>query len=421
MAFSRLLGCFLCGNGKRDVEDLPPNTPLPFDVEGKDLQISTKFDNSFDSEPEFAKDENTPVKEDIQRIRRNRALVVASKGTYGFTEEQFPELAHEKEIVILNHATGLNPIDYKSVDYNFCLPKFPWVTGREMAGTVEAVGSGVTDFKVGDHVWTSKFSSPPLNLRSWRRLTFLGTYYKDRRAGCFQQYVTVPSHTVLPLPSNLSFDLAACLGVAGLTAAMTLWRWLEVPMAPQPSPSAAEYLLLWGGSTVTGQFAIQIATRCGLKVIAITSSKTQSLAQSLGAHYVISRDGKTETEIVSEIRSIAGDNVTRGIDLVGTTTANYCLQAFSTNKKCIFAPLAMISSKAVVPENVRVEPVEMKQFVLNPQSRVYALELNRLVEGGHITLPDIEVLEGGLDVVTKGLERLKGGDMKGKKIVVKMV
>ena len=253
------------------------------------------------------------------------------------------------------------------------------------------------------------------------RLTISGTYYRDRRAGCFQQYVTVPAHTVLPLPSNLSFDHAACLGVAGLTASMTLWRWLEVPMTPQSSSSEAEYLLLWGGSAVTGQFAIQITTRCGLKVIAVTSSKTQTLAQSLGAHHVVIRDGKTEAEIVAEIRSIAGDNITKAIDLVGTKTANFCMEAMSTSKQGIFAPLAMISSKAVIPANIRVETVEMKQFVLNEESRIYALELNRLVETGTIKLPDIHVLEGGLDVVIGGLERLKGGDMAGKKMVVRMV
>jgi len=209
-------------------------------------------------------------------------------------------------------------------------------------------------------------------------MTFSGTYYRDRRLGCFQQYVTGPAHTVLSLPLNLSFDSAACLGVAGLTAAITLRPWLEAPMAPaapQLSSSTAEYLLLWGGSIVTEQFAIQIATRCSLKVIAITSSKTQSPAQPLGAHHAISRNGKTEDEIVAEIRSITRDNVARAIDLVGTQTANHCLKAFSAEKKCIFTPLAMISSKAIIPENVRVEIVEMKQFVLNPESRVYALEL----------------------------------------------
>jgi NADPH:quinone reductase-like Zn-dependent oxidoreductase len=165
-------------------------------------------------------------------------------------------------------------------------------------------------------------------------------------------------------------------------------------MAPQLSSSTAEYLLLWDGSTVTEQFAIQIATCCCLKAIAITSSKTQSPAQPLGAHHAISRNGKTEDEIVAEIRSITRDNVARAIDLVGTQTANHCLKAFSAEKKCIFVPLAMISGKAIILENVRVETVEMKQFALNPESRVYALELNRLIEDGHIKLPDIEVLGG---------------------------
>lgn len=77
-----------------------------------------------------------------------------------------PELVHEKEVVIRNYAVGLNPIDWKSVDYNFCLPAFPWVTGREMAGIVEEVGSEVTSCKVGDRVWTSELS--PLMI--WGRM-----------------------------------------------------------------------------------------------------------------------------------------------------------------------------------------------------------------------------------------------------------
>ena len=170
---------------------------------------------------------------------------------------------------------------------------------------------------------------------------------------------------------------------------------------------------------MTGQFAIQITVRCGLNVIAVTSKKTKSLAQGLGAH-VVTRDGKSEEEIVAELRSIAGNNITRAIDLVGTHTANYCLQALSTDKPAFFAPLAMISSKAVIPENISVETVEMKQFVLDAESKEHALELNRLVEEGLIALPSIEVLEGGLDSIQEGLERLKRGDMVGRKLIVSM-
>jgi len=191
-------------------------------------------------------------------------------------------------------------------------------------------------------------------------------------------------------------------------------------MSPSPPSPTEECLLIWGGSTITGQFAIQIAQRCGIRVIAVTSEKTASLASTLGAT-VVTRDGKTGEEIVNEIRNIGADNITRAIDLVGPTTASYCLTALSTSKQCLFAPLAMISSKAIVPSNVKVETVEMKQFVLNPENRVYALELNRLVEEGKLVLPSVEVLEGGLDVVTVGLERLKGGDMGGRKMVVRMI
>ena len=205
---------------------------------------------------------------------------------------------------------------------------------------------------------------------------------------------------------------------------MALWRWLQIPRTharlhttdPIPHP---EYLLIWGGSSVTAQFAIQLAARSGIKVIAVASSKTKALVESLGVKYVVVRNGKTGEEIVAEIRGVAGNNITRAIDLVGTETAQYCLNALSTEKECTFVPLAMISGKAVIPSNVTVERVEMKQFVLDPASRVHALELGSLIEEGIVKLPSIDVLEGGLNSVQAGLERLKRGDMEGRKLVVR--
>ncbi|KAH6678668.1 chaperonin 10-like protein [Halenospora varia] len=407
MAISQFLDCLLCGlplKRKGDSRATTPVTRIQYGIEGKNIPESGSSAESVDSASQFTKlDEVKDVeKGEIVAPRLNRALVVASKGSYALLDDHpFPELAHEHEIIISNRATGLNPIDYKSVDYNFCLPEFPWITGREMAGVVEAVGKRVTEFKVGDHVWTS-------------------TYYRDRRAGCFQSFVTVPSHTVLPLPLNLPFTHAACLGVAGLTAAMTLWRWLDVPMPTQPSsPPSDEYLLVWGGSTSTGQFAIQLARLSGLKVVAVTSGKTAGMVRSLGAEVVV-RDGKSNEEVLADILSLTGDRITRAIDLVGTKTAPFCLQAFSKSRGGVFAPLAMMGSKEVIPANVKVETVEMKQFVNDKGCRKYGLELNKLVEDGKIRLPELHVIEGGLDVVVDGLEKLKGGDLGGRKMVVVM-
>jgi NADPH:quinone reductase-like Zn-dependent oxidoreductase len=115
------------------------------------------------------------------------------------------------------------------------------VTGREMSGVVEQIGEHVTELKRGDRVWTS-------------------TYYRDIRSGCFQDYVIAPRHTVKRIPDNLSFEDAACLGVCGLTAAMTLWKWLEVPIfnTAQPiSKTDGNLLLVWGGSSITGQFIMK--------------------------------------------------------------------------------------------------------------------------------------------------------------------
>ena len=62
--------------------------------------------------------------------------------------------------------------------------------------------------------------------------------------------------------------------------------------------------------------------------------------------------------------------------------------------------------------------VEMKQFVLDPGSKVYSHALNVLVGNGTFVLPDLLVLDGGLGAVEKGLERVKRGDMEGKRVIV---
>ncbi|TVY56739.1 Trans-enoyl reductase eqxC [Lachnellula cervina] len=415
MSFSSIFRCLLCTIPKKESRgEKVPVSPGKYEIEEKNPVDSTGFQESIDSASQFTSpdENNITTGENIVEIplqKSNRALIVAAKGAYDFVDLPFPTLSHEQEVVISNRATGLNPIDYKSVDYNFCLPEFPWVTGREMAGVVEMVGPGVRDVKVGDHVWTS-------------------TYYRDRRAGCFQQYITVPAHTVLPLPPSTSFTSAASLGVAGLTAAMTLWHWLDVPFPPpsanSPPPANCEkleqeqeFLLIWGGGTVTGQYALQLAALSHLHVIAITSSHTAPLARSLGA-IVIERDNKPNTQIISEIKTIAGDNITRAIDLVGPKTASACLQVLSKNQRALFAPLAMMGTEDEIPGNVQVVTVEMKRFVLDAENRAYALELNRLVGEGRVQVPGIEAVEGGLENVVLGLERLKKGEMGGRKMVV---
>lgn len=171
---------------------------------------------------------------------------------------------------------------------------------------------------------------------------------------------------------------------------------------------------------MTGQFAIQFAALSGYHVVAVTSSKTKPLAERLGAEHVISRDRKSNEEIVAEIRFICGDDLTKAIDIVGNETGAACIKALSTTKPSLLAPLAFLKQGEVVPANVRILDVEMKRFVLDPASRMYAEHLNWLIDEGMVHIPATEVLSGGLSRIEEGLDMLKSGDMGGKKLIVKI-
>ncbi|EME41926.1 hypothetical protein DOTSEDRAFT_177341 [Dothistroma septosporum NZE10] len=341
------------------------------------------------------------------------ALLVGPEGEYHLEPNwPFPRILHDNEVLIRVQAVGLNPIDWKSVEYGFCLPQRPWA---QASGVVEEVGSAVSDVHVGQKVWTS-------------------TYYKDIRAGCFQERIVVPAHTVLPVPSGVSMEEAATLGVSGVTAAMVLWKWLGMGMpgtvldndhkttstSDPAKPEPQRYLLIWGGGTVTGQYATQLAALSDIKTITVCSAATESLSYSLGATHVVCRNGKTTQQIVDEIRAIAGDAIRSALDLIGKSTSTACLNAVSSIAPVRFVPLATCPDATAIPGNIEMLNVEMKQFVLDPSNKVFADELVRLVASRQVRCPDVKVLDGGLGMVPTGLKMVKEGLLKGRKVVVRL-
>lgn len=258
-----------------------------------------------------------------------------------------------------------------------------------------------------------------------------GTYYKDRRAGCFQDLVVVPQHTVFHIPSTQDFNSAACLGVPAATAAMTLWRWLDVPMpaarndvSPSTDSSESEedgVLLIWGASTTTGQFCLQLAALAGMEIIAVCSESTAPLVSSLGATHVVTYTGKTDMHLVGEILSIARGRLRKAIDIVGAATAKAVLdviQACGEDHVVEFAALGFMAKGQVIPANARVKDVQMKQFILDESARVYGERLNELLEAGLVKMPKLKVLQGGVWAIEEGLEMVKRGNLAGEKLIV---
>jgi NADPH:quinone reductase-like Zn-dependent oxidoreductase len=178
------------------------------------------------------------------------------------------------------------------------------------------------------------------------------------------------------------------------------------------------FLLIWGGSTTTGQFAVQIAVDAGFKVITVASQRMKSRLLDQGAHHVVTRDDRSLADIASEVRQIGKDDLLYGIDFVGPQSASHGVECLSQQQNARFAPLAVPAPPITAPTNVEIVGVEMKRFVLDMMCRKYAVRLTELAAKGRVAVPERLALTGGLSAVEEGLSRLRQGDTGGKKLVV---
>ena len=132
------------------------------------------------------------------------------------------------------------------------------ILGVDIAGQVEAVGGGVTGFQPGDQVYANLL---------------------DHGYGGFAEQVAVPVGVVSLKPANLSFEEAAAVPMAAVTALQGLGR--HGPLQP------GQRVLINGGTGGVGSFAVQLATAAGAEVTAVTSTANLELVRSLGADHVV--------------------------------------------------------------------------------------------------------------------------------------
>jgi NADPH:quinone reductase-like Zn-dependent oxidoreductase len=144
------------------------------------------------------------------------------------------------------------------------------ILGVDVAGQVEAVGSGVTRFQPGDQVYANLL---------------------DHGYGGFAEYVAVPVGVLSLKPANLSFEEAAAVPMAATTALQGLRHHGEL----QP----AQQVLINGASGGVGSFAVQLAKAYGAEVTAVTSTPNLDLVRSLGADHVLDY---TTTDVVGSGR-----------------------------------------------------------------------------------------------------------------------
>ena len=178
----------------------------------------------------------------------------------------------DDEVLVKVHAASVNPFDWhymRGSPYVMRLgagvgtPKDSRF-GVDFAGTVEAIGSNVTQFKPGDEVFGG-------------------------RSGAFGEYVIIPEDRAIVLkPANVTFEQAASVPIAAITALQALRDTGKI--------KPGQKVLINGASGGVGTFAVQIAKSFGAEVTGVCSTRNVEMVRSIGADHVFDYKNEDYTE-----------------------------------------------------------------------------------------------------------------------------
>jgi NADPH:quinone reductase-like Zn-dependent oxidoreductase len=189
------------------------------------------------------------------------------------------------EVVVDIHAASVNGADYKvrRGGGRYSLSHFPHILGRDFSGIISAVGSGVTDFAVGDAVFG---------------VTDQGI------EGAYAEKIAIKAAIIAKKPDRLSHAEVAALGLTSLTALTAIEDTAQL--------RAGQTILIQGGAGGVAGFGVQLSKYLGAKVITTASASNHAYVRSLGADQVIDYNVEDFTKI-GPICDVVFDTVGGGV------------------------------------------------------------------------------------------------------------
>jgi NADPH:quinone reductase-like Zn-dependent oxidoreductase len=244
------------------------------------------------------------------------------------------------EVLVKVLGISVNPADWRSMrakpffsrgTLGLLRPKHR-ILGGDIAGQVEALGNGVTQFKPGDEVYASLL---------------------DHGYGGFAEYVSVPVGVMSSKPANLSFEEAAAVPMAAVTALQGLRHHGEI--------KPGQTVLINGASGGIGTFAVQIAKSHDSEVTGVTSTRNLDLVSSLGADHVLDytttdlfRGGRRYDLILDTIGNLSVRDLRRAL----TEGGKAAVVGFTTVAKLMSVSLRR-KNVAMVSAHVTTEDLEL--------------------------------------------------------------
>ena len=198
------------------------------------------------------------------------------------------------EVRVKMQVSGVNPTDWKARRGGRAGAKLPFpelVPNQDGAWTIDLVGDGVAESRVGERVWLWE--------AAWQRAD-----------GTAQEFVVIPSGQAVRLPDEASMDVGASLGIPALTAHRCLTVSELSPRKLAAGALRGQTVLVPGGAGAVGHATIQLARWAGARVISTVSSDEKvRLALAAGAEHAVNyRTG----EAPDEIRAL----VPKGVDVI---------------------------------------------------------------------------------------------------------
>jgi NADPH:quinone reductase len=271
---------------------------------------------------------------------------------------------HEGQVLIKVAYAGVNPADWKNRQGLLAAYRpyhFPYIIGFDAAGTVAAIGPGVSGFALGDRVFTP-------------------TNHGQGEQGSYAQYTLANADRVAHVPEGLGLDEAAALPVAALTS----WQGLF----DRGALAAGQTALIHGGAGGLGGFAVQFARWAGARVAATCSTANVEYLKSLGVERVI--DYRRE-DIAAAVGDWAPGGVDYLMDTVGASTLPYSLDLVRPGGTLVSIPTLVDDGDMATAALAAANKGVRREFsVMNDAGCAPTLQrIAGLLVSGNITLPPL--------------------------------
>jgi NADPH2:quinone reductase len=276
-----------------------------------------------------------------------------------------PAAPGPQQVRVRNKAIGLNFIETYFRSGLYPVPSFPSGLGNEGAGIVDAVGSEVTRFKVGDRV---AYGTGPL--------------------GSYSELHTLPADNLVLLPESISFEQAAAVMLKGLTVQYLLRQTYEV--------KAGETILFHAAAGGVGSLAVQWGSALGAKVIGTVSSAEKAAhAKALGAWETIDYSHEDVAKRVLELTDgkkcpVVYDGV--GQDTWTTSLDCVALRGLLVSFGNASGPVAGVNLGILASKgSLYVTRPTLGSYANNPENlQAMADELFAMLASGQIKVDDIQ-------------------------------